>query len=95
MSIDYQCTAVALFKPTIRSFLAKVCEGLHFGCSDNLLWSVTAKMQTEADGKKLRRQTGLPQCNKDLWREETNLSKENAKSNYTPGLRAGTRAANA
>ena len=26
---------------------------------------------------------------KDLWREETNLSKENAKSNYTSSLHAG------
>ncbi|OIO36116.1 MAG: hypothetical protein AUJ74_03420 [Candidatus Omnitrophica bacterium CG1_02_44_16] len=33
---------------------AWVCEGLHIGCSDNILWRVTAEMQTEADGKKLR-----------------------------------------
>jgi hypothetical protein len=30
-------------------------------------------MQTEADGKKLRRQTGIPQGNKDLWRKEIDV----------------------
>ena len=39
---------------TIRNFLAEVCEELRFRRSDKLLWSVTAKMQTEADGKKFR-----------------------------------------
>ena len=39
---------------TIRNFLAGVCKELPFSCSDNPLWSVTAKRQTAADGKKFR-----------------------------------------
>ena len=49
-----------------------------FSCSDNPLWSVTAKSQTVADGKKLRLK------NKDL--QGAGLCKENGRHNKMPAV---------
>ena len=53
LRLSFDHTLQALYPQTIRNFLAGVCKELPFSCSDNPLWSVTAKKASRSRRQKI------------------------------------------